>query len=57
MNSKTSIYLQITDAGVKRVKVVADSAEETAAAHALLKKLAFEIRALNQAAKDAGSDK
>jgi hypothetical protein len=45
------IYIEISESGVERTHVDATDASETAEAHDLLKRLAFEIRSLDAALK------
>jgi hypothetical protein len=45
------VYIEVSEAGVLRTHVDATDAAEATAAHSLLAKLSFEIRALDIAAK------
>jgi hypothetical protein len=48
----TTIYIEIGTDGVRRVRINAPNADETAKAHELMKSAAFELRALDAALKD-----
>jgi hypothetical protein len=55
MKNETSVFIEISNSGVKSLKILADNAQETSDATAFLAKLSFEIRQLDAAAKEAGS--
>jgi hypothetical protein len=45
------ISLELTDAGVKRITILADNAKEQGGAHFILAAVSSEIRALDEALK------